>query len=169
MPAWVYGLASLPYTFESAIKHIFNHRTSLEENVKFPLSQYLVTYLDDFCLFSNSINHMFELLECFFERCSLYNLKLNPEKSIFFQPEIEFLGYTMSKDGLSPAKSKMKIIAELISPPDAKKPQDHLYYCLGFFSFNKKFIPNFAHLSAPLYAILGKKEFSWSPVAEENF
>lgn len=89
---------------------------------------------------------MFQLLECFFSKCSDFNLKLNSAKTLLFKSKVDFLGSEISDIGIRPVESKLKIVRNMMSPDKAAKPYDHLSFVLGFLSFMRKHIPNFAEL-----------------------
>lgn len=41
-----------------------------------------------------------------------YNVKANEEKCKFLLPEIQYLGYKLSKEGIKPTKDKLKAIKD---------------------------------------------------------
>ena len=54
-------------------------------------------------------------------------LKMNAEKSSFFVPGIEYLGYMFTKDGIKPVQKKIQAILDLHPPPTLKKLRHFLY------------------------------------------
>ena len=54
-------------------------------------------------------------LEQVFLRLRKYNLKLNLGKSVFGAAEVNYLGYTLTGDAISPGKEKLKAIQDF--PP----------------------------------------------------
>ena len=68
----------------------------------------LLFYLDDICVFSNSIDEMLNRVEMVLKCLQDFNLKIEPKKSFFFQSRVLFLGHTLSKEGISPNPKKYK-------------------------------------------------------------
>ena len=61
-------------------------------------------------------------LEEVFKRLASANLKLNPEKSIFFQTQVSFLGHLVSESGISVDPEKTKAVRDW---PVPRKVTDH--------------------------------------------
>ena len=62
--------------------------------------EFVCTYLDDLLIISNSTfeDHLRQL-STVLQRLRRAGLKINAEKSSFFSPEIEYLGYLLTKEG----------------------------------------------------------------------
>ena len=58
----------------------------------------------------------------------------------FGLPELEYLGYTISKDGLNADPAKCKAIQEWPQPTNLGE----LQYFLGMANYYSKFVPSFA-------------------------
>jgi hypothetical protein len=62
--------------------------------------KFVVIYLDDLTVFSNSnAEHLFHLKQTF-EKCRKFGLSLNPKKSHFSMQEGILLGHMVSKYGI---------------------------------------------------------------------
>ena len=61
------------------------------------------------------------LLELMFKRLRKYNLKLNVAKSIFGASEVNYLGYTISGDGIKPGREKLEAVHKFQMPDSLKK------------------------------------------------
>ena len=61
---------------------------------------FLVLYLDDLTVFSNSDEEHLYHLKIAFQRCRKYGVSLNPKKSLFAMDEGKLLGHIISKDGI---------------------------------------------------------------------
>jgi hypothetical protein len=66
--------------------------------------------------------------------------------------ELPFLGQIINKYGYRPDPNKIKAVAELQPPTNVQQ----LRRVLGLFAYYRKYIPNFAEIAAPLYALTGK-------------
>jgi hypothetical protein len=66
--------------------------------------------------------------------------------------ELSFLGQIVNKQGYRPDPSKIKAVADLLPPTNVHQ----LRRVLGLFAYYRKYIPKFAEIAAPLYALTGK-------------
>ena len=78
----------------------------------------------------------------------------------FGQARIEFLGHTVTKDGVEPLPEKVAAIAQFPAP----STQDDLRRFLGMINFYNRFIPNAAKIMKPLYEATAKtkKQLEWN-------
>ena len=124
------GLNLSPAAFIYVMAQVFKDR----ERFKF-----LFRYVDDLLVTSSSFSEHTEHLQMLFETLRLNNLVINPTKTSVAYPELEFLGYNISKNGIKIASSKIKAI-EAIQPPKNKKSLQRL---MGFLQYFRKHLPNF--------------------------
>ncbi|KAM9999473.1 hypothetical protein ACTFIY_000002, partial [Dictyostelium cf. discoideum] len=96
----------------------------------------------------NSITWFISLksLECFYIVESTYYL-FQEKKSEMLKTEVDFLGFHIQKEGISPRAAKVRAISELPEPRNAKEAEA----ALGLFGFFRRHIENYAektyHLS----------------------
>ena len=107
-------------------------------------------YIDDIIVFSNSIEDHMRDLEKVLMKISEANLKIKLSKCEFFKTEVRYLGFIISKNGLSYPKNKK--VAEAPIPKSTKELQRFLGTC----NFVRKFIPAFSEIAKPLYHLLRK-------------
>ena len=71
------------------------------------------TYLDDLLIFSNSTleDHLCQL-QVVLCRLRRVGFKVIVEKSSFFAPEIEYLGYIFTKDGIKSVQNKVQAVLD---------------------------------------------------------
>jgi hypothetical protein len=74
-------------------------------------------------------------------------LKVKLKKCSFFQREIEFLGHQISKNGITPTKSKIEALFRYKQPTTLKQ----LLSFLGLASYYRKFIDHFTMIAHALY------------------
>ena len=116
-------------------------------------------YLDDILIASKGTfiyhkNIVLKILSTLDE----YDFAVKWTKCKFFQKEIEWLGFKISKTGIIPLFDKSKAIKDLPIPKNMKELRSF------FGSINQyiKFFPNLASLGGPLRALLNKKSiFQW--------
>jgi len=112
------------------------------------------TLLKDFKLYIKIIHFLFDLLAC-------HGLHLKLSKSVFMQPQMDFLGVQISKEGatVNPAK-----VARLRDYPHELKDKRQVHRFLGVAGYHHMFCPNFSIITAPLTALTGKDiPFEWRP------
>ncbi|CAB4039251.1 Transposon Ty3-G Gag-Pol poly [Paramuricea clavata] len=113
-------------------------------------------YLDDTLIHSNTWpGHLLHLQQTF-DRLRLHNLKLNMAKCSFAQQELNYLGFNLSKLGITPGYEKAKTIANA-SPPDSKKK---ILEFLGLANYFRRHVENFGVISQHL-SNLTKKDSEW--------
>ena len=110
----------------------------------------LLFYLDDICIFSETIDQMLDRIALVFERLKSFNLKIKPKKSFFFQKSVTFLGHILSAKGISPNPEKVDKIKTWPTPSNPKE----VHSFIGLASYYSRFIPNFAKLAGPLHELI---------------
>jgi len=123
-------------------------------------------YLDDLIVFGKNLkNHNKNLVDVL-ERIRKVNLKLNPTKCEFLKKEILYLGHVISAEGVAPDPEKIKAIKNYPQPTDANATKRFV----AFANYYRSFIPNFAHIAAPLNQLSRKNvPFKWTSECEEAF
>ena len=93
------------------------------------------------------------------DRLIKHNLRINEEKSQWMKLNVNFLGHSISQEGLRPTATKITNIVNFTDP----KSVDQVRSFLGVCSFYRKFIPKFAQEAKPLCSLLRKKStFEWT-------
>ena len=93
-------------------------------------------------------------------------MKVNLIKTEFFQNQIDYLGYTLTPNGIKPQTKKVEAI-ERILPPKNKK---HLRSFLGMVNYYRDLWPQRSHILAPLSALISSKvPYKWEPVHQKAF
>ena len=107
------------------------------------------SYVDD--LLTHSVTDLLHIkhLNDVFRRFRLHGLKINIEKSKFGVSKCNFLGYSLSKDGVTPGLDKSTAILESPEPDTRKK----LSSFLGLANFYRNHIGHYSRKAAPLYAL----------------
>jgi hypothetical protein len=76
-------------------------------------------FIDD-VIFSNMAKehalHLENVLHWFDEA----NLQLHPSKCVFTQPQVQYLGFILSEDGISPSPDKVKAVWQCPMPKSVK-------------------------------------------------
>ena len=117
-----FGLTNTPATCQALINNI----------IRAHLDQTAITYLDDILVYSNTqqehTKHVKDVLQCLQQA----GLKLNPKKSEFNKPEVEFLRYVIGIEEIKINSEKIKAIQQWPTLMLVKEVQ----VFLGFANFN---------------------------------
>ena len=100
--------------------------------------------------FENALANLREVLG----RFANHDLKLKPKKCHLFQKTIEFLGSVVDRNGVSIKPAHIKIATQWPVPSKKKDLESYL----GFVNYHREHIPQFAHLSEPLYKFTSNGE-----------
>jgi len=123
-------------------------------------------YLDDILVTGSTLEQHLQNLEKVLERLESAGLRLNLEKCFFLQPNLEYLGHTIDKDGVHPTQEKVQAIKEAPQPRSVSA----LRSFLGLVNYYSKFLPNLSAKLAPLYSLLNKKQkWHWGQAQEQAF
>ena len=129
----------------------------------------LLSFLDDICLLGRSTEEHFKNLVEVLKRFRKHNLKLKPKKCDLFQPEVEFLGRKVGRNGMTLTDHSIDTIQKWETPKNAKEVESFI----GLASFHREFIKDFAKIAEPLHRITrkcGEKiKFQWEEKHEESF
>jgi hypothetical protein len=128
--------------------------------------KFVVIYLDDPIVFSNSdVEHLVHLSQIF-EKCRKFGLSLNPKKSHFSMQEGKLLGHIVSKDRIK-VDPKLFEAIDLINIPRIRK---EIQYFLEKIHFFRRFIPNFVEIIKLITNMVKKdNEVKWTVEAKSYF
>ena len=99
---------------------------------------FLVFYLDNLTVFSNSDEDHLYHLKIVFQRCRKYGISLNPKKSLFTMDEGKILGHIISKEGICIIPAWVEAIQKIDFPQSKKEIQSFN----GKINFLRRFVPN---------------------------
>jgi hypothetical protein len=151
-----FGLKNAPGHFQAFMNSVFCDL----------IDRGLLVYIDDLLLYSLTKEDHQKLLLDVFNRLRANNLKANPKKCVFYQSRVNFLGHTISVNGVEMDSSKVKSIQSWKSPENVKEIQSFLGLC----NYYRDFIPRFAHIAGPLYKLTKKSNlFVWDSDCEKSF
>ncbi|GAN11862.1 hypothetical protein MAM1_1148d11480, partial [Mucor ambiguus] len=151
-----FGLCSAPATFQAYVNDVLRDY----------LDQFLVVYLDDVLIFSQSQSQHEEHVRLVLQKLQDANLSLKLEKCEFSVSTVSFLGFIISTDGISMDPTKIQAIQEW-------KPCRNVHdiqVFLGLTNFYRRFIKDYSKICTPLTSLLKKDtKFEWSTAADQAF
>ena len=129
--------------------------------------EYVRAYIDDvLALTTVSWDDHLEKLEEVLKRLADAGLKVNAKKSFFGKPELEYLGYWVTRDGVQPVPKKVEAIHN-IAPPKNKK---ELRGFIGMVNYYRDMWIRRSDTLAPLTALTSKEaKWRWTEVEQKAF
>lgn len=122
-------------------------------------------YLDDILIASKNETEHLQHLRILFNRLNEYGIVINLDKCVFGQPEVSFIGYSISKNGTKPLDSKVAVILNFKQPETV----DKLKRFLGMLNYYRRFLPLAAKTQIPLLDCTkgnkknDKTQIEWTP------
>lgn len=138
-----FGLKGAPLKFQRYVTQIFKEQIDAGE---------VSVYLDDFLIATETIEHHFNILKKIFKLLVANLLVLRLDKCQFLQTKLNFLGYTVTSEGICPTDQGLKAIKEFPVPRNIRDVQSFLGMC----SYFRKFVENFSVVAKPLYDLTKK-------------
>jgi Reverse transcriptase (RNA-dependent DNA polymerase) len=127
----------LPYGLKHG-RQIFPR--TIEKIISGLINRCCLVHVDDILIFGNSIEVMIANLDAVFGRISHEGGSIDLGKSKFLAEEIDFLGYTIEKNGLPTTNKDIFAIREYKKPTSKKK----MLSFFGLARYERKYVPNFA-------------------------
>uniref|UniRef100_A0A1Y1L0V4 RNA-directed DNA polymerase n=1 Tax=Photinus pyralis TaxID=7054 RepID=A0A1Y1L0V4_PHOPY len=151
-----FGLSNSPATWQRCIDKVISN----------DLEPYVFVYLDDIVVVTQDFDKHLSTLKEVFYRLNSAGLTVSKEKCALCKSQLKYLGYIVNVNGLHVDNDKVEAILNLPIPKGIKD----LRRILGMISWYRRFLPNFAHLTAPLTRLTGKNiKFIWSDECNEAF
>ena len=114
------------------------------------LFEFLLVYLDDLLVYSKTFEEHLGHLDRLLQKIIDAGLKLRPDKCQFLRRQVTYLGHTISAEGVSCQEGKVDAVKEWPIP----KSTTELRSFLGFASYYRRFIKDFARIAGPLHDLI---------------
>ncbi len=151
-----FGLTNAPATFMRLMHDIFRPL----------LDQCVIVYLDDILIFSKNEQEHEQHVRQVLQLLRKHKLYAKLSKCSFFQPAVDFLGHTVSAQGISMDAHKVKAILDWPQPADVKE----LRSFLGLAAYYMKFVSHHAAITAPLTDLLHHDAaWAWDTTHQQAF
>ena len=143
-----FGLKCAPASCVRAMDRIFK-----DENRRISF-----IYMDDLICYSDTPEEHIRRLSILFDRMFEHGLKLKAKKCQFANDSVNYLGHTITIEGISPDRSRFEALLQ--SPPP--NSVDNVRSFLGFCGFYRNYVINFTMIAEPLTRLLRKNAvFVW--------
>ena len=143
----LFGLRNAPPTFQRAMTEALRG-----------LDHCAVVYIDDILIFSKDKEEHLLHLHSVFEALQRHQYHIRLPKCEFLKEEVEFLGHRLNQHGISTQPEKVDSLQGWKTPFTTAK---QIKSFLGAAAWYQGFIPHFASMAAPLYALTStKKKFT---------
>lgn len=152
-----FGLKGAPFKFQRFVTQIFKDQINAGE---------ILVYLDDFLIATETLEHHFQVLEKVFKLLVANLLELRLDKCRFLQTKLDYLGYTITGEGIRPTDRGLEAIKKFPAPRSMRDVQSFLGLCPYF----RKFVENFSVIAKPLYDLTKKNaEFNFEETERQAF
>ncbi|KAE8690692.1 cytochrome P450 78A7-like [Hibiscus syriacus] len=151
-----FGLTNAPATFCTLMNKLFQPY----------LDQFMVVYLDDIVVYSNSIREHVDHLKIVFKILRENELYVKKEKCTFATEEVHFLGHVIGHGKLLMDGNKIKAITEWEPPTKVSEMRSFF----GLVNYYYRFIQGYSARASPLTDLLKKgKAWEWSEQCQKAF
>lgn len=150
-----FGLTNAPATFQTMINDVLRPF----------LDVFVVVYLDDILIFSNSLVEHEQHVKKVLKALSQFDLFVKAEKCEWSVTTTEFLGYVLSPQGIHMSDDKLKAIQDWPTP----KSKHDVQVFMGFCNFYRRFIEGFSRIAKPMYELTGSVPWNWTPRCQTAF
>ena len=152
-----FGLTNSPATFQTMRNDIF--KGLIDEG-------YIAIYINDILIFTQTIEHHWEVISLVLNTLWRYQLYLKAEKCSFECSKVEYLGLILSEGHVELDLVKIAGVKEWPTPKNVTEVQSFV----GFVNFYQRFIPDFSHVAKLLHQLTKKGEpWHWSETEEGAF
>ncbi|MBW0574862.1 hypothetical protein O181_114577 [Austropuccinia psidii MF-1] len=146
----IYEYTRMPFGIENAPDHFQRMMDTLFQEAI--LEGWMVVYIDAIIIYSETWEDHFQYIDRVLSKCTPINLKISLKKCNFGKQEILELGNKVP--GLSLAIDQYKV-AEVMQKSGPKNIKE-IQCFLGFASYYRNYIKNFAHITSSLYKVCSK-------------
>ncbi|CAI7796546.1 unnamed protein product [Closterium sp. NIES-54] len=144
----LFGLTNAPATFQMTMNEAF----------RLVLDKCVIVYLDDILVYSRDKQKHLADLEAICKVLDKHRLLTKSSKCELFQDRLEFLRHVISEAGVEIDPRKLDRVKAWQPPMNITKLQSFL----GFVDYVRRFVPDMAHLTAPLTDLLRNGvAFTW--------
>ena len=125
-----------------------------------------LVYLDDVIVLGRTFNEHLRNIQSVLQRFCESGLRLKQSKCAFFQRQVQYLGHVISREGVATDPAKTERVSTWPIPQSKRETQQFL----GFASYYRRFIKDFARVARPLHRLTERTAtFAWNDECLEAF
>jgi hypothetical protein len=130
------------------------------------LDKFVMVFIDDILIYSRNEEEHEGHLRLVLQMLQDHKLYAKLRKCEFWLKQVAFLGYVISKGGISVDPSKVQDVLSWNAPTSVSNMQSFL----GLVGYYRRFIEGFSKISRPMTELLKKdKQFEWTSACESSF
>lgn len=145
-----FGLTNAPTTFQQLMNEIFSPH----------LCWFILFFFDDILVYSRTWEEHLEHVQEAFNILKRHQLLLEKSKYRFGQSKVEYLGHTISTEGIQMDNTKIEAVEGWPRPTGLRS----LRGFLGLMGYYRRFLT-----AAPLTSLLKKNGYNWTQEADSSF
>ncbi|CAF2621992.1 unnamed protein product [Rotaria sp. Silwood2] len=165
----VHGL----YEFNVLAQGLKNSPPSFQRimsNLLLPCKTFSLVYLDDILIYSDSFQQHLDHLNQVLTILNKHKFQLNPQKCELVRTTIDYLGHTISNQGIKPLQERIQKILDIPQPVSLNQANAFI----GAIGWYRKFIKDYTKIAAPILAVTNlmkkhKFKFKWDSSQREAF
>ncbi|KAJ9564989.1 hypothetical protein OSB04_000955 [Centaurea solstitialis] len=150
-----FGLMNAPATFQSTMNQVFRPY----------LRRFILVFFDDILVYSRGWKDHIAHLSTVLEILRHHQFVANRKKCVFATQQVEYLGHTISDQGVAVDPSKIRSILDWPVPRNVKGVRGFL----GLTGYYRKFVKGYGKLAKPLTDLTKKEGFAWGSEAQAAF
>ena len=149
-----FGIASAPAVFQRAMDTILQGIPNV------------LCYLDDILVTGDTDSNHLQNLRQVLARLHHHGVRLRQEKCRLFQDSVEYLGHSLSSEGVHTTNGKVQAVLDQPVPRNVSE----LRSFLGQINYYSKFVPDLSSILAPLHQLLrAGKRWDWTDACHTAF
>ena len=151
-----FGLTNAPPTFMAMMHNYFSKY----------LDNFIIIFLDDILIFSKSLTDHVKHVSLILHILREQKLYAKVSKCDFCRRQVDFLGFTVTANGLQASPKKTEAIQQWPVPTTVRDVRSFL----GFCNYYRKFVHHYSGIVAPLTALTRDQQpWQWSLVEQQAF
>lgn len=126
----------------------------------------VIVFMDDVLIMAENEFQLQERVRQVIKRLLEAGLRLRLDKCVFSSPTLDYVGYSLSAEGIKPSQSKVQELLDTPSPSSLEELQAFL----GYVNYYDRFFPDKATKFHALYSLLQSKSsgsWHWGEAEEE--
>lgn len=166
-PVGLYEYNRMPFGLRNAPSTFQRFMNSVVADLPF-----CTVYIDDILIYSDSPDEHYNHLKLLFQQLDKFGLTINLDKCSFCVTELDFLGYRITNNGITPTEQRVEFFKKMQHPRTIAA----LRSILGVLNFYRQFTRKAATVLAPLQELLkghpkknDKSLIPWTEELKKNF